>query len=93
MPRNITYIGAFVKAYVQRPFGKEVNPNRWHREAKALEAEIKRHCDNFISTEIEFDTEESCEFCGCDWTEDDKSYNGGCCDEDVKAADPLGLPA
>ncbi len=92
MPKKIAYTGAHVKVSVENPRWGQISRDDWYAAANHLVADIKRHCDDVSDCDVELEVEESCEFCGCDWTEDDKPYNGGCCDEDVKAADPLGLP-
>lgn len=54
------------------------------RSARALEDEIKRHCDYADSTQIEWDNE--CSFCGLSWEEETGENKGRplCCDEAIK---------
>lgn len=47
--------------------------------------QVKRHIDNVYDVSVEFDTEHVCEYCGAEWSEADKDYNGGCCNEDQAA--------
>ena len=47
-----------------------------------IKLEVKRHVDNVFDVSVEFDTEYVCGFCGREWTEDSKEYNGGCCEKD-----------
>lgn len=55
-------------------------------ECKALEAQIRRHVDDYGSTEIVIETEKQCEYCGSCWTEAaDAAHNGGCCPRDEAA--------
>ncbi len=82
MAKLTRIFGAYVKAEVPEPFGVVKNPERWCRDAEALESEIKRHCDNLQNTSIELEIENICEFCRSPWTEDSEAYNGGCCSED-----------
>ncbi len=92
MAKKTIYNGAYVKVSVEKPKWGQISRDDWYAAAKHLVADIKRHCDDVAACDIEIEVEETCEFCGYDWTEDDKLYNGGCCDKDVKAKDPLGLP-
>lgn len=47
-------------------------------------AEIKRHVDNVDGACVEFDETYVCSHCGSPWTEKSSTFNGGCCDEDIK---------
>lgn len=56
---------------------------------EAIADEIKRHVDGLPTSrdrgvQIIWDSENVCEFCGSQWTEDG-DYNGGCCTKDVEA--------
>jgi hypothetical protein len=49
--------------------------------------QIKRHVDGLPSwnnrgVAVIWDTETTCEHCGAVWTEEDSTYNGGCCAAD-----------
>jgi hypothetical protein len=46
------------------------------KRAKELEAEIRRHCDGFAQTWIEYDSE--CSHCGLSW-ETEKTGEPVCC--------------
>jgi hypothetical protein len=52
---------------------------------KQIQRAIKRHVDDFGTTEVVYDRTHVCEHCGSTWTEDSATYNGGCCDKDEEA--------
>ncbi len=54
--------------------------------AEGLAADIRRHCEGFTDIRIEAELCEVCQYCDATWTELDRGYNGGCCDEDQKSA-------
>ena len=54
--------------------------------ADGLVEDIRRHCDGFTDVQIESELYEVCQYCEAKWTELDDAYNGGCCNEDQKAA-------
>ena len=84
MGKKTLYHGISVVVDIERPFGRNLEPNDWYRAAKDVQEQIERHCDGVESCSIEFNNEDVCEFCGYDWTEGDSPYNGGCCEEDAK---------
>ena len=84
MGKKTLHNGISVIVDVERPFGKNLEPNDWYRAAKDVQEQIERHCDRVESCSIEFDNEDVCEFCGSNWTEGDNPHNEGCCDEDGK---------
>ena len=56
--------------------------DEYKSEGERIIAEIRRHVDD-CSCEYIVETEEVCEWCGADWTEDaDSPHNGGCCQQD-----------
>jgi len=58
------------------------NVDEYKRRCDEIVSDIRRHVDNVGSARTHIEREEVCEFCGHAWTEDDSSYNGGCCGED-----------
>jgi len=84
MGKKTLYNGISVMVAVERPFGRNVEPKDWYRAAVEVQAQIQRHCDGIDDFNIEFDTDDVCEFCGYKWTEGDSPHNEGCCDEDGK---------
>lgn len=68
-----------------RTSGIEQSHEEWIKDCKELERQINRHVDAVEDTQIEYDEELVCEFCGEYWAEkNDSPYNGGCCDDDIK---------
>ena len=65
---------------------REPNDDDWREACRDLMKKIKRHIDGVSASELQVDREFSCSFCNGIWTEDGDTYNGGCCDEDEKAA-------
>jgi hypothetical protein len=67
-----------------------ITPNEKERQKEYKERceeiveQIKRHVDNVGGVYILCDTNNVCEFCGFEWTEEDPNYNGGCCTKDVE---------
>lgn len=55
------------------------------RECERIADEINRHVNGAQKARLVFDASRVCEFCGSKWTEDSKTYNGGCCDLDESA--------
>lgn len=53
--------------------------------AEEIAKQIKRHVDDVHSADVEFDAAPYCEHCGSHWTEESRTYNGGCCDKDEEA--------
>lgn len=84
MGKVTTYTGAVVHVEVAAPFARKPSRESWRSSARALENDIKRHCDNFGSISHEIEKEETCEFCGDLWTEGDSPHNGGCCYKDAE---------
>jgi hypothetical protein len=58
-------------------------PDETVRECERIAREIVRHVDD-AHVEVCVEIEEVCTSCGRPWTEKDPTYNGGCCDEDMK---------
>ncbi len=62
--------------------------SRWstpeERHAEDIKDQIKRHVDGLGYVAVEFDIEETCEFCGGIWDQPTDVHNGGCCDEDAE---------
>lgn len=54
------------------------------RRCRVLANDIKRHIDGFTHIETVADSEGVCEHCGSPWTEDDNTFNGGCCEKDLE---------
>jgi len=78
---------AYLEIALEKPRLREPTPNQWIDAARTVLAQIKRHVDGVSSVTIQTDIDEVCEFCLCNWTEDDDSYNGGCCNEDETSQD------
>lgn len=74
--KTTRFDGMFVKVWAEPGWDK--SERSWWRAARDLEDSIKRHCD-CDGTEIHVENEEVCEHCGAPWTEDEPTYNGGCC--------------
>ena len=57
--------------------------------ARELAAMIRRRLDDDErgSVTVASTTERVCEFCGRQWNEFSKTFNGGCCDKDVEGED------
>ena len=91
MPKETFYNGAYVRANVDRPFGREITPRHWRDAAEDLLKDIKRHCDGIESLSVELDTEDICEFCGRAWTEASDTYNE-CCEKDATAHEERNKP-
>lgn len=90
-PRGLGDFGS-IRASTSFFYGREPSEQarmRRDQEDRANEvlADVKRHVDNVGSAWVEFDQENVCEHCGSTWTEESKTYNGGCCDKD-EAANP-----
>lgn len=63
---------------------------KWRDAANEVMEQIKRHVDgiNRHGTEVKWDTRRECAACGSRWTEESDTFNGGCCDEDMKHEPP-----
>lgn len=46
--------------------------------------QVERHIDDVQCVYTDCVKEDVCEFCGSSWTEDDDTFNGGCCDKDME---------
>ena len=90
-PRDMTNFGS-VQVSRGMLYSGEDAQQRWERDMQArceeIAADIKRHADNVASAWVEFDQEPVCEHCGDAWSEDNDTYNGGCCEKD-EAANPI----
>ena len=80
-----------VEVYPSAPwhFGRWVDtrtPEQEEQLCQDIAKNIKRHVDNVEQARVIWDTEETCEFCGCQWGEESDNYNGGCCDKDEETA-------
>jgi hypothetical protein len=53
----------------------------------AMLADINRHVNDVQCAYVVSDNDPVCESCGCQWTEDGDTYNGGCCKSDQDAED------
>ena len=84
MVMKTTYTGVYITIGVEQPYGKVLDSKDLYAAARDLVAQIERHCDGVDYSEINFQTERVCEFCGSHWTEDSEVYNGGCCAGDEK---------
>lgn len=66
--------------------GQRWSENEQRQICEKIAGLIKRHVsfgeDDRGDIRVVCDTEHSCEHCGSQWTEDDPTYNGGCCDKD-----------
>jgi rubrerythrin len=51
---------------------------------------VKRHIDDIEAVWAEAPENPVCGHCGSTWTEDDASYNGGCCQADQDAFEAAG---
>ena len=62
----------------------------WDPDLGDMVKSIIRHVDGCSKDNVDIITEHKsvCSFCGAKWTEDDVSYNGGCCDKDEENAPP-----
>ena len=56
----------------------------YQQKCENIATEVKRHVDDVGSVFVDAITEDVCEFCGGPWTEDDSTFNGGCCDKDME---------
>lgn len=83
--------GYFVRVNPEDPWLVLNNPGETDKQAEMrilqsrcedIAKSIKRHVDDVRSAYVEVETEDTCEYCGADWTELSKTYNGGCCDDD-----------
>jgi len=59
------------------------------RTCEDIADQIRRHVDDLPSrgdrgVTVIWDDAGVCEHCGAMWTEDSKTYNGGCCEDDEK---------
>ena len=57
---------------VVEPYNSSYRPlteERAESECKTLKAAIVRHVDDIGEVWVEHDTESTCEFCGCDWSD------------------------
>ena len=54
------------------------------QRAEDMIEQIRRHVDGAKYATIIEHKEFSCSYCGSTWTEDNKTYNNGCCEEDEK---------
>ncbi len=85
MAMKTTYTGVYITIGVEQPYGKVLDSKDLYATARDLVAQIERHCDGVDYSEINFQTERVCEFCGSNWTEgNNEVYNGGCCAGDEK---------
>ncbi len=86
MAKKTVYSCAYLRVDLTCPWVKWSNdPNvireQWLTAARDMKKSIERHCD-VESVTIEANTDDVCQFCGRDWTEDNTVYNGGCCNKD-----------
>jgi hypothetical protein len=56
----------------------------WLRAAEEIKKQVTRHCDEIGQVWVDFDTETSCEFCGCRWEDPP-----GCCDKAIEEWDAV----
>lgn len=73
-------------------WGSHHTSDRKRSECEEIVKQVKRHVDGIGSTYVESDTAYVCGHCGDPWTEDSRTYNGGCCEQD-EAANPADTPA
>jgi|688.fasta_scaffold162733_6 hypothetical protein len=64
-------------------FGMKLSHVNEAKECDRILEEIKRHVD-CGTVVVSFDKEYICEHCGSPWTEESKTFNGGCCDKDME---------
>ena len=83
MSKKTTFVCAYLKVTVCKPWRSGLPKRRWHDAARNLADAIRRHCDEVEDIEIIYETEDTCEHCGYAWTEGDAAHNGGCCDADA----------
>lgn len=89
-PRSLTDFG-YVSMSRGLVYGHgEEAQRRWERDmqlrCEEIASQIRRHVDNVVSVQIEYDQEDVCSYCGSKWTEDSDTYNGGCCAQDEEHA-------
>lgn len=86
-PRDLGDFGFFRTSNDGYGNNEDARQKEYKRRAEAILRDVERHVDpdNMGNAYIAYDTDKFCEFCGCDWTEDSRTYNGGCCDADESA--------
>lgn len=72
-------------------YADEADRHKQYLDAcERIKQHIKRHADDVYSVDIEYDEIFVCKYCGSEWTEKDKNYNGGCCGHDQAAHESSG---
>jgi len=66
--------------------GRRRDEGEFRRDLEHLAAQARLRLSKFEDERgdvlVEYEHEIVCEHCGSSWTEDDASYNGGCCQAD-----------
>lgn len=92
--KQTNWVESYVKVFPRVPFAHKAPSasNLKEREAKQscddIITGVMRHIDNIEYTERVDVTESVCLFCGTLWTEKGDTFNGGCCEKDVRS-DPF----
>ena len=90
MSREFSEVAVHVMVHIPEPWllvnkTPEDQEKYLIREARDIEDQIKRHVDA-DGTSINIERAYICSHCGYSWNEDSETFNGGCCDEDLKNA-------
>lgn len=83
MPRALNVTAYYVRVDPSN-WGRDSDIQQTRRTCEDIAQSVKRHVDDIGSVSVEYETESVCEFCGADWTEESATFNGCCCDEDMK---------
>lgn len=84
--REVGDLGAVQVGSLIRPRTEQEVRSDLEKLRNAARTRLNKLDDELGSVRIQYEYEDVCSECGYIWTEESDTFNGGCCDADMKAA-------